>query len=81
MLSVTDEISMMGFDRFQHMNETVCKIKGTDDGNWGGICVLAVGDLYQLPQVASPPIYMSPHNVQTLNDLAPNRWEKCNSMN
>ena len=62
------------------MNETVCEIKGTDDGNWRGICVLAVGDLYQLPPLASPPIYMLPHNVQSLNDLAVNQWEKCNSM-
>ena len=58
------------------MNETVCEIKRTDDGNWGGICVLAIGDLYQLPPVASLPIYMSPYNVQALNDLAPNGWEK-----
>ena len=67
---------MVGFHQFQCMNENVCEVKGTDYGNWGGICVLAVGDLYQLPPVASLPIYMSPHNVQTLNDLAPNGWGK-----
>ena len=46
MLSVTDEISVVGFTPFQQMNETICQIKGTLDGNWGNICVLAVGDLY-----------------------------------
>ena len=76
MLSVTDEISMVGFKQFQHMNQTVCDIKGTTDGNWGGKCVLAVGDVYQLPPVGQSPVYMSPHNVQSLNDFAPNGWEQ-----
>ena len=58
------------------MNQTMCTLKGTNDGNWGGICVLAVGDLYQLPPVGQCPIYMSPQNVHTLNDIAPNGWEK-----
>ena len=42
----------------------------------GDICVLAVGDLYQLPPVGQCPIYMSPQIVHTLNDIAPNGWEK-----
>ena len=42
----------------------------------GEICVLAVGDLYQLLPVAQCPIYMSPQTVQTVNDIAPNGWEK-----
>ena len=46
MLSITDEISMVGFKQFQSMNEIMCTLKGTTDGNWGDICVLAVGDLY-----------------------------------
>ena len=54
----------------------MCTLKGTTDGNWGDICVLAVGDLYQLPPVAHSPIYMSPQTVHTLNDIAPNGWEK-----
>ena len=76
MLSVTDEISMVGFKQFQSMNQIMCMLKGTTDGNWGVICVLAVGDLYQLPPVAHCPIYMSPQNVHTLNDIAPSGWEK-----
>ena len=76
MLSITDEISMVGFKQFQSMNQTMCTLKGTTDGNWGDICVLAVGDLYQLPPVGQCPIYMLPQTVHKLNDIAPNGWEK-----
>ena len=76
MLSITDEISVVGFKQFQSMNQTICTIKGTTDGNWGDICVLAVGDLYQLPPVGQCPIYMSLQIVYMLNDIAPNGWEK-----
>ena len=71
MLSITDEISMVGFKQFQSINQTMCILKGTNDGNWGDICVLAVGDLYQLPPVSQNPIYMSPQNIHTLNDIDP----------
>ena len=76
MVSVTNEISIVGFKQFQSMNQTMCTLKGTTDGNWGDICVLVVGDLYQLPPVGQCPIYMSPQIVHTLNDIAPNGWEK-----
>ena len=67
---------MVGFKPFQSMNQMMCTLKGTNDANWGDICVLAVGDLYQLPPVGQCPIYMSPQIVHTLNDIAPNGWEK-----
>ena len=38
MLSITDEISMVGFKQFQSMNQTMCTLKGTTDGNWGDMC-------------------------------------------
>ena len=76
MLSIIDEISMVGFKQFQSMNQTMCALKGTIDGNWGDICVLAVGNLYQLPPLGQCPIYMSPQTVHTLNDIAPNGWEE-----
>ena len=56
MMSITDEISIVGFTQFQSMNQTMCTLKGTNDGNWGDICVLAVGDLYQLPPVSQCPM-------------------------
>ena len=76
MLSITDEISMVGFKQFQSMNQIMGILKGKADGNWGDICVLAVGVLYQLPPVAHHPIYVSPQTVHTLNDIAPNGWEQ-----
>ena len=59
MMSITDEISIIGFKQFQSMNQTMCTLKSTTDGNWGDICVLAVSK-YQLPPVGQNPIYMSP---------------------
>ena len=75
MLSITDEINMVSFKQYQQMNETMSIDKGTCNGNWGDICVLAVGDLYQLPPAGQSPIYMSPHTAHTLEDFAPNGWE------
>ena len=46
MLSITDEISMVGYKQSQSVNQTMCALRGTADGSWGDICVLAVGDLY-----------------------------------
>ena len=77
MLSITDEISMVGFKQFQSMNQVMCALKGTTEGE---ICVLAVGDLYQLLPVGQCPIYMSPQTVHTLNGIAPNGLEKCSYM-
>ena len=71
MLSITDEISMVGFKQFQSMNQTMCTLKGTTDGNRGDICVLAVGNLYQMPPVGQCPIYMSPQILHMLNNIAP----------
>ena len=76
MMSTTDEISMVGFKQFQSMNQTMCTLNGTTDGNWGDICVLAVGNFYQLLLVGQCPIYMSPQIVHMLNDIAPIGWEK-----
>ena len=72
MLSIADEICKVAFKQFQTMSQTMCTLKSTTDGNWGDICVLAVGNLYQLPPVGQCPIYMSPQIVHTLNDIAPN---------
>ena len=76
MLSITNEIRMVGFKEVQSMNQMMCTLKGTTDGNWKDICVLTVGDFYQLPPVGQCSIYMSPQTVHTLNDIAPNGWQK-----
>ena len=74
-LLVNDKVGMVGFKKFQCMNETVCTIKGTGMGDWGNICVLAIGDLYQLPPVGQSPIYVSPQNINCLSDFASNGWD------
>ena len=66
---------MVSFKQYQQMNETMSIIKGNCDSNWGDICVLAVGDLYQLPPVGQCPIYISPHTAHILDDFARNGWE------
>ena len=82
MLSITHEISMVGFKQFQAMNQTMCALKGTTDGNWGDICVLAVGDLYQLPPVGQCQIYTCPHKLCTLSKiLLLMDGRKCSYMN
>ena len=65
MLSITDEISMVGFKLFQSMNQTMCTLKGTTDGNWGDICILAVGDLYNCLLLVSSQC-TCPHRLCTL---------------
>ena len=76
MLSITDEISVVDFKQFHSMNQTMCTLKDTTDGNWGDVCVLAVGNLYPLPPIGQCPIYMSWQTVLTLNDIASIGWEK-----
>ena len=75
MLSITDEISMVRFKQFQSMNQTICALKGTTDGNWGDICVLAVGDISTASCWSVSNIHV-PQTVHTLNDITPNGWEK-----
>ena len=41
----------------------------------GVTCVLAVGDLYQLPPVGQSSMYISPHTAHTLDNFAPKGWE------
>ena len=79
-LSLTDEISMVGYQKFQQINQTICMIEGTHDGNWGNIYVLVIVDLYQLSPVVQPPICMPRHTVKNLMTLLQMAWRKCNYM-
>ena len=54
---VVDEISMVSSPSFQNTNREICKILRCDN-ELDGICMLAVGDLYQLPPVGHSPVYM-----------------------
>ena len=65
MLSVTDEISMVGCKQFQKMNNTMCRVKWTQDSNLREISVHAAGDLYQLLPVLQTPVYTKPNSAHT----------------
>ena len=76
-LLVTDEISMVGSPQLEDINKQLCMIHGTSstyDYNFGGVSILAVGDLYQLPPVKSCPIYKRPKVIREPGDLAPLPW-------
>ena len=74
-MCVIDEVSMVGSSMFQHVCTTLGKIKGRPDTNWGGICILAVGDLYQLLPNDQQPVYVNKKNKRMQTDLAPLLWD------
>ena len=72
---VTDEISMVGNERFHDMSLHLCKILHGDiwKNDFGGISVLVVCDLYQLPPVMQCPIYQQTV-IREPGDMAPLLW-------
>ena len=58
-LLIIDEISMVGSDMFLDIHRRLNEIKGIcGDGVWfGNVCILACGDLYQLPPVLQQSIF------------------------
>ena len=69
-LCIIDEISMVRSSTFKCVSETLKKIK-RNTNDWGGICILAVGDFYQLPPIGQYPVYMQPTNITSPGDLSP----------
>ena len=52
MLVIIDEVSMVGSNMLLEIHKRLQQIKGVaDDVMFGGVSILAVGDLYQLPPV------------------------------
>ena len=58
-LLIIDEISMVGSDMFLDIHRRLNEIKGiSGEGVWfGNVCILACGDLYQLPPVLQLSIF------------------------
>ena len=57
-LLIIDEVSMVGADMLFEVHKRLQQIKGVpSDVMFGGVSVLAVGDLYQLPPVAQPVLF------------------------
>ena len=61
----TDEISMTGLFTFDSLNEILQKIK-SDKRDFGGVSIIAIGDLFQLPPVKMHYIYSMIH--KRIND-------------
>ena len=57
-LVIIDEVSMVGSNMLLEIHKRLQQIKGvSDDVIFGGVSILAVGDLYQLPPVAQAPLF------------------------
>ena len=58
MLLIIDEVSMVGSNMLLEIHKRLQQIKGvSDDTVFGGVSILAVGDLYQLPPVAQAQLF------------------------
>ena len=57
-LLIIDEVSMVGSNTLLKIHKRLQETKGAfADQTFGGVRLLAVGDLYQLPPVCQPPIF------------------------
>ena len=58
MFVIRDEVSMVGSNMLLEIHKRLQQIKGvSDDKVFGGVSILAVGDLYQLPPVGQAPLF------------------------
>ena len=58
MLIIIDEVSMVGSNTLLEIHKRLQQIKGvSDDVIFGGVSILAVGDLYQLPPAGQAPVF------------------------
>ena len=58
MLVIIDEVSMVGCNMLLEIHKRLQQIKGVLSGvMFGGVSILAVGDLYQLPPVGQPALF------------------------
>ncbi|VDI08682.1 ATP-dependent DNA helicase PIF1 [Mytilus galloprovincialis] len=78
LILVIDEVSMLGRKAFAHVHKRLQEIKNVEgtDKIFGGVCVLAVGDMFQIPPVRECRIYdTSPsHNLDEMGVLLSNLW-------
>jgi len=57
-LLIIDEVSMVGSNMLLEIHKRLQQIKGVaPDVTFGGVSILAVGDLYQLPPVSQPLLF------------------------
>ncbi|MCG8077008.1 MAG: AAA family ATPase, partial [Candidatus Thiodiazotropha taylori] len=70
---IIDEISMVGTRTLDFIDTRLQQLTGTRI-NFGGLSVIAVGDLYQLKPVGDPPLYVG--LTEGASALAPNLWKE-----
>jgi hypothetical protein len=58
---IIDEISMVANEMWLDMSHRLCQIKQVDDFPFGGVHVLAVGDLFQLKRFGARPLWEMAH--------------------
>ena len=75
-LIIIDEISMVGSDMLLTIHKRLEDIKGVhgEDVFFGNVCILAVGDLYQLPPIGQPQIYQ-PARRNPLASIGCSLWK------
>ncbi|KAL7302653.1 hypothetical protein TKK_0004714 [Trichogramma kaykai] len=74
-LIIIDEISMVGSNMFHKIDTRLRQIYGVNK-SFGGISIITVGDLLQLPPVMDRPIYKYPSS-STLSNLSINKlWDE-----
>ena len=77
---IIDEISMVDNEMWIDMSQRLCRIKERDDVPFGGVHVLAVGDLFQLLPVKGRPVWqmqnIDAHSQINGRPLAFNLWEE-----
>ncbi|GFU16293.1 ATP-dependent DNA helicase [Trichonephila clavipes] len=54
---IVDEISMIGAELLAQIDSRLKQITGNFDTNFGGLDVILIGDLRQIPPVRATPIY------------------------
>lgn len=73
---IIDEISMVGSQTLINIHKRLKEINAeqSEDIPFGGVSILAVGDLLQLPPVGDSPVFASPKNA--MHRLSMSLWEK-----